>query len=95
MLLPPSFDLWLLLHFQAFNGRQSGRSKDVHDKLRKAHPAFKNFDKRNDKSIKGTRAEALKDKADTAIANAKSLLAQREYGACKAAQAKIVPPRQR
>ncbi|QUW79442.1 RloB domain-containing protein [Streptomyces mirabilis] len=88
----PSFDLWLLLHFQAFGGAQSGSSEVVHDKLRKAHPAFKNFDKRNDKSVKGARAEALEDKADKAIANAKSLLAQCEYGACKAIQAKIVEP---
>lgn len=90
----PSFDLWLLLHFQMFGGAQSGSSEIVHDKLRKAHPSFKTFDKPN-KSVKGARAEALKDKADKAIANAKSLLAQCEYGACKAAQAKIVPPRQR
>ncbi|MGW6154145.1 RloB family protein [Streptomyces sp. NPDC055144] len=90
----PSFDLWLLLHFQPFGGAQSGSSGVVHDKLRKAHPAFKNFDKRNDKSVKGARAEALGDKAAEAIGHAKSLLAQCEYGACKAAQAKIVPPRQ-
>lgn len=91
----PSFDLWLLLHFQQFGGAQSGSSEVVHDKLRKAHPAFKNFDKRNDKSVKGTRAKALEGKAGKAITHAKSLLAQCEYGACKAAQAKIVPPRQR
>jgi len=91
----PSFDLWLLLHFQPFGGSQSGSSDVVHEKLRNAHPAFKNFDKRNDKSVKGARAEALKDKADQAITHAKILLAQCEHGACKAAQAKIVPPRQR
>ncbi|MFD7816185.1 RloB family protein [Streptomyces sp. NPDC059785] len=91
----PSFDLWLLLHFQPFGGAQSGSSELVHDKLRAAHPAFKNFDKRNDKSVKGQREEALEDKADKAITHAKMLLAQCEYGACKATQAKIVPPRQR
>lgn len=55
----PSFDLWLLLHFQAFGGRQSGSSDVVKDKLRKADPAFRNFDKRGDKSVKGPRAEGL------------------------------------
>ncbi|MFI7533420.1 RloB family protein [Streptosporangium sp. NPDC049376] len=31
----PSFDLWLLLHFQAFGGAQSGSSKLVVEKLRR------------------------------------------------------------
>ncbi|MDX3243127.1 RloB family protein [Streptomyces sp. ME18-1-4] len=46
----PSFDLWLLLHFQAMSGRQSGSSKEVVKKLRAAHPAYKSFDVKNDKS---------------------------------------------
>ncbi len=47
----PSFDLWLLLHFQAFSGAQSGSSKNVVDKLRQA-VAFRDYDKRGDKSIR-------------------------------------------
>ncbi|MGW1751890.1 RloB family protein [Streptomyces sp. NPDC002092] len=90
----PSFDLWLLLHFQAFNGRQSGQSDTVKEKLRKADPAYRNFDKRNDKSVKGPRAKALEDKADKAISNAKALVAQCEHGSCKAGQAKIPAPRE-
>ncbi|MFI1729967.1 RloB family protein [Streptomyces acidicola] len=91
----PSFDLWLLLHFQMFGSAQSGSSNVVHDKLRKADPVFRNFDKRNDKSLKGPRAKALEDKADQAIIHAKQLLAQCEHGACKWQQAKTVRPKWR
>ncbi|MFJ9032518.1 RloB family protein [Streptomyces sp. NPDC102274] len=86
----PSFDLWLLLHFQAFGGRQSGSSKIVVEKLRQAHPAFKNFDKRNDKSVKGERRTALGDAEvlKSAVSHAKSLVSQCEHGSCKANNAK-------
>ncbi|MEL3946826.1 RloB family protein [Streptomyces sp. LNU-CPARS28] len=87
----PSFDLWLLLHFQAFGGRQSGKSKDVVDKLRKADSAFERFDKRNDKSIQGPRRKALEGKAKAAIKNAQGLVSQCEHGACKASQHKAAP----
>ncbi|MFF7266638.1 RloB family protein [Streptomyces sp. NPDC008159] len=91
----PSFDLWLLLHFQAFGGRQSGSSNGVKEKLRKADTAFANFDKRGDKSVKAARAKALQGKAAKAIANAQALVSGCEHGACKAAQAKRVQPKQR
>jgi RloB-like protein len=87
----PSFDLWLLLHFQPFSGRQSGNSANVVDKLRKAHPAFKRFDKKNDKSVQGPRRQALEGRAKDAVAHAKSLVSQCEHGACKANQHKAVP----
>jgi hypothetical protein len=87
----PSFDLWLLLHFQAFGGRQSGKSTNVVDKLRKASPAFRRFDKGNDKSVQGPRRQALKGKTKAAIAHAKSLVSQCEHGACKAGQHKAAP----
>ncbi|WP_282794380.1 RloB family protein [Streptomyces sp. CC224B] len=90
----PSFDLWLLLHFQEFGGKQSGSSENVKTKLRKAHLAFKKFDERNDKSVKGPRATALAGKAVHAITNARRLVSQCEHGACKAAQAKIVETRE-
>lgn len=80
----PSFDLWLLLHFQAFGGKRSGSSKDVVDALRQADPAFKNFDKRNDKSVKDGRREALKKKESAAVSHARSLVKQCEHGRCKA-----------
>ncbi|MDJ1137194.1 RloB family protein [Streptomyces iconiensis] len=87
----PSFDLWLLLHFQAFGGKQSGSSKLVKDKLRDAHPAFKRFDQRNDKSVQGPRRAALKGKEQDAVAHAKALVSQCEHGACKASQRKVEP----
>jgi hypothetical protein len=38
----PSFDLWLLLHFQQLSNPQDGSSAQVHEKLR-GHPAFERF----------------------------------------------------
>lgn len=87
----PSFDLWLLLHFQPYGGRQSGKSDDVVKKLRKADPAFKRFDDRNDKSVRGPRGKALEGRVKAAIAHAKSLVSQCEHGACKASQHKAAP----
>ncbi|WP_165959456.1 RloB family protein [Nonomuraea longispora] len=86
----PSFDLWLLLHFQAFGGEQGGGSKLVIEKLRQAKgaDAFKNYDKRNDKSIKGARRDALKGREDKAVAHARSLIASCSHGRCKPAHAK-------
>ncbi|MEV5602471.1 RloB family protein [Streptomyces sp. NPDC052299] len=79
----PSFDLWLLLHFQAFGGSRNGNSKDVVDALRQADPAFKNFDKRNDKSVKDGRREALKNKETAAVRHARSMVGQCEHNTCK------------
>ncbi|MFG2783050.1 RloB family protein [Streptomyces prunicolor] len=87
----PSFDLWLLMHFQAFGGRQSGSSKNVVDKLRKAHPDFRRFDKGNDKSVQGRRRLALEGRVKSAIDNAKGLVTQCEYGSCKGSQANWTP----
>ncbi len=87
----PSFDLWLLLHFQAFSGQQSGVATNVVEKLRKASPAFQRFDKRNDKSVRGPRSDALKGKAKDAIAHAKSLVTQCEHGSCKSSQHRAAP----
>ena len=87
----PSFDLWLLLHFQTFGGRQTGKSTIVVDKLRRADPAFKRFDKKNDKSVQGARRQALEGRTKAAIAHAKSLLSQCEHGGCKASQHKPAP----
>ncbi|MEU5169923.1 RloB family protein [Streptomyces mutomycini] len=80
----PSFDLWLLLHFQAFGGKRSGSSKDVVEALRQADPAFKDFDKRNDKSVKGGRRAALEKKESDAVSWARSMVRQCEHGTCKA-----------
>jgi hypothetical protein len=68
----PSFDLWLLLHFVAFSGAQSGSSDVVHEKLRK-WPGFETFAVNGDKSVRGTRAEVLKGKESAAAKHAKKL----------------------
>ncbi|WP_214107546.1 RloB family protein [Acrocarpospora catenulata] len=89
----PSFDLWLLLHFQSFGGAQSGSSKLVVEKLRQAKgaDAFKDYDKRGDKSIKGARRDALKGREDKAVAHARSLVASCTHGLCKPGQAQTEP----
>ncbi|MBD3146961.1 RloB family protein [Microbispora bryophytorum] len=83
----PSFDLWLLLHFQAFSGAQSGSSKNVVDKLRQTADAFRDYDKRGDKSIKGPRRDALKGLEHKAVARARSLIASCPQGECAPARA--------
>lgn len=87
----PSFELWLLLHFQPMSGRQSGKNKNVIDKLRAAHPAYRSFDERG-KDIKGARSDALDDDAaKQAVAHARSLVNQCEHGDCKANNRKPKP----
>ena len=55
----PSFELWLLLHFQDFTPvRQHGRNRLVIDKLRAAHPAFADYGRR-EKRISDQRFTAL------------------------------------
>ncbi|MBT2229114.1 RloB domain-containing protein [Nonomuraea sp. NEAU-A123] len=89
----PSFDLWLLLHFQAFGGAQSGSSRIVIEKLRQAKGAgaFKDYDKRNDKSIKGARRDALNGRGGQAVTHAQSLVASCAHGRCKPGHAKTEP----
>ncbi|WP_052848267.1 RloB family protein [Streptomyces avicenniae] len=89
----PSFDLWLLLHFQPFTGAQNGSSRIVVGKLRSAPgaAAFADYDIRNDKSVKGARCEALRGREATAVLNAKALVAACEHGDCKGARADVRP----
>lgn len=89
----PSFDLWLLLHFQPFGGAQNGSSKLVIEKLRQAKgtDAFKDYDKRDDKSIKGARRDALTGREAKAVTNARSLVACCPHGLCGPSSAKTAP----
>ncbi|MCW5250516.1 RloB family protein [Streptomyces sp. SHP 1-2] len=89
----PSFDLWLLLHFQPFTGAQNGSSKIIVDKLRSAPAAaaFKDYDIRNDKSVKGARRDALLGREKTAVLNAKALVGTCEHGDCKGGRASVKP----
>ncbi|MGH3833833.1 MAG: RloB family protein [Pseudonocardiaceae bacterium] len=55
----PSFELWLLLHFQDFtSAAQGGESETITGKLRNAHSAFADYEKRN-KRIDQSRFAAL------------------------------------
>jgi hypothetical protein len=55
----PSFELWLLLHFQDFpQAAQSGSNRVIMEKLRTAHSAFANY-RDGDKRIDLRRFEAL------------------------------------
>ncbi|MFE3988283.1 RloB family protein [Nocardia tengchongensis] len=85
----PSFDLWLLLHFQAFGGTQNGSSDTVVDKLRssKATDAFRDYARR-DKGIGPDRRKALRRKEQDAVDHARALVKQCEHGDCRAGAAK-------
>lgn len=89
----PSFDLWLLLHFQSFAGAQSGSSKIVVEKLRSVRnaEAFRDYDNRNDKSVRGARRGALRGREKFAAANARALVDACAHGACNAEQATSHP----
>lgn len=89
----PSFDLWLLLHFQPFTGAQNGSSRIVVEKLRNAPgaEAFKDYDRRNDKSVQGSRRDALRGRESKAAANARALVGACEHGDCTARSADAGP----
>ncbi|MGH3886543.1 MAG: RloB family protein [Pseudonocardiaceae bacterium] len=58
-LFHPSFELWLLLHFQDFTpAAQHGKSELIIDKLRNSHQAFANYGRPN-KRIDQPRFAAL------------------------------------
>jgi len=73
----PSFDLWLLLHFQALANPQSGSSSEVHAKLR-GHQAFDRFatDTSRSKAITPDRAAELMvpTRIENAMRNARALV---------------------
>ncbi|WP_167521506.1 RloB family protein [Microbispora triticiradicis] len=71
----PSFDLWLLLHFvPGPPGAQGGSSSRIQQQLAAAHPAYRDFGKR-DKRIAGARRQALDGRANHAVKLAKALVA--------------------
>ncbi|MCZ0209045.1 RloB family protein [Streptomyces sp. UMAF16] len=87
----PSFELWLLLHFQQHTSPENGRSAAVIDKLRK-HPdadGFADYDTQSGdrgKGLGGRRGEALLKKEKIAIRNARALVRQcpNPHGGCSA-----------
>lgn len=79
----PSFDLWLLLHFQALTTPQDGSSGQVHEKLR-GYPAFERFAAKTSgsKSITAARAAELMQRTETAVRNARALIKQCPGNGC-------------
>jgi hypothetical protein len=72
----PSFELWLLLHFQDFSpAAQNGSNGVIIDKLRNANPAFTDYG-RDNKGIDVQRFEALceNDGIQRAVRRARVLL---------------------
>jgi RloB-like protein len=80
----PSFDLWLLLHFQNMTSAEDGRSEAVHTKLRAADPAFATFARNGDKSVMGARALALVGREPAATRYARKLVDDCPSGICTA-----------
>jgi hypothetical protein len=84
----PSFDLWLLLHFQQMNSPQDGSSTHVHQKLRN-HPAFERFASgtAGSKAITADRAEQLlaPGRIESAVRNARALVRHCPTGSCSSA----------
>jgi RloB-like protein len=79
----PSFDLWLLLHFQSLTTPQGGSSIQVHEKLR-GYPAFERFATRTSgsKSIGEARAAQLVPRTEAALRNARVLVKQCTGNGC-------------
>lgn len=81
----PSFDFWLLLHFQQLNNPQDGSSADVQRKLR-GYPAFERFasETAGSKAITADRAGRLLslERIESAVRNASALVKQCPTGSC-------------
>jgi hypothetical protein len=84
----PSFDLWLLLHFQQLSNPQDGSSTHVHEKLR-SYPAFERFASgtAGSKAITADRAEQLLSpgRIESAVRNASVLVRNCPTGSCSPA----------
>ena len=81
----PSFDLWLLLHFQNMTSAEDGSSDAVHARLRTADPAYGRFGRNGDKSVTGRRAQALLGREGMAATHARRLVDHCASGTCSAA----------
>jgi len=67
----PSFDLWLLLHFQSFSGAQSGSTVVVREQLNQ-YPGFEGFGA-HDKRLDARRVAALRGNEASAIRQGRKL----------------------
>jgi hypothetical protein len=89
----PSFELWLMLHFQHCTGAEGGLNKVLIDRLRrhKDAAAFKDYDAGSGKGLTEQQQEALREREPTAVRNARKPVDGCEYGSCSAAGADTGP----
>jgi hypothetical protein len=85
----PSFDLWLLLHFQPLTNPQGGSSDTVRRKLRE-YPGFENFGT-SSKRITQDRAARLMapEHIGAAVKYARALVGQCQTGDCSPAKGHV------
>ncbi|TFE58483.1 RloB domain-containing protein [Streptomyces sp. ICN441] len=92
----PSFELWLLLHFQQFTSQENGFSREVLKRLRghKDAKGYEGYDQQSGdrgKGLGGQRGRALLDRERTAVRNARKLVSLCPYGECSARHADLTP----
>ncbi len=92
----PSFELWLLLHFQQFSSQEGGRSATILDRLRKHRDAkgFEEYDRQSGdrgKGLDGQRGQSLLGEEKTAVRNARKLVGLCPYGDCSPKEADHSP----
>ncbi|MFD2619876.1 RloB family protein [Streptomyces chumphonensis] len=92
----PSFELWLLLHFQPFTSQEGGRSGTVLDRLRTHRDAkgFQDYDQQSGdrgKGLGGQRGESLVGRERAAVRNARKLVSLCPYGDCSPKNADFTP----
>ncbi|WP_307847280.1 RloB family protein [Streptomyces sp. F63] len=85
----PSFELWLLLHFQHWTSQEHGHDEKVKDRLRRHRDAkgFKDYDKASGdrgKGLNDERGNALLGRETTAVRNARKLVKACPSGRCSA-----------
>lgn len=93
----PSFELWLLLHFQQHTSSEGGRNDKVIDKLRR-HPeatAFADYDTQSGdrgKGLGGRRGDSLVGRERDAVRNGRKLVAlcPNPRGGCSARDLTVV-----
>ncbi|MFD7162130.1 RloB family protein [Streptomyces violascens] len=92
----PSFELWLLLHFQQFTGQEDGLSETVLRRLRGHREAkgFEQYDVQSGdrgKGLGGQRGQSLIGRERAAVRNASRLVARCPYDGCSAEHADVTP----
>lgn len=92
----PSFELWLLLHFQLWNSQENGLDREVKNRLRQHKDAdgFHDYDTASGdrgKGLGGRRGKSLLDNEKSAIRNARKLVDFCPHGQCSHKKAETSP----